>query len=77
VQKGPLWSLALTVPPSAGLPVEVTLNFQGPMVDAPLLQAFTNRMASMPSSASADAAKRFEQQVQQKIIADQQAQTML
>lgn len=78
VQKGPLWSLALTVPPSAGLsaPVEATLNFQGPMVDAPVLQAFTNRMASMRTSASADAVKRFEQQVQQQITANQQAQTM-
>jgi hypothetical protein len=78
LQKGPLWSLALTVPASASLsaPVEATVNFQGQVVDMQALQAFSTRMASMRASASADAEKRFEQQVQQKIIASQQAQTM-
>lgn len=76
LQKGPLWSLALTVPPTVRLsaPVEATLNFQGPMVDLPVLQAYTSRMASMRTSVSTDAL-RFEQQVQQKIIVSQQALT--
>jgi len=78
VQKGPLWALALTVPPNARLsaPVEATLNFQGPVVDLPVLHAYSNRMAAMRPSASNDTIKRFEQQVEQKIIANQQAQTM-
>lgn len=78
VGKGPLWALALTVPPNVRLsaPVEATLNFQGSVVDIPVLQAYSNRMASMRTSNSTDAVKIFEQQVQQKIISNQQAQTM-
>jgi hypothetical protein len=79
VQKGPLWALALIVPSNIRLaaPVEATLNFQGPMVDLPVLQAYSSRMASMrTSSTSNDAVIKFEQQVQQKITANQQAQTM-
>jgi hypothetical protein len=78
VQKGPLWSLALTVPHNVRLsaPVEASVNFQGPVVDLPVLQAYASKMASLRTSTSTDAVKRFEQQVQQKIIASQQAQTM-
>jgi hypothetical protein len=78
VQKGPLWALALTVPPNIRLaaPVEATLNFQGPVVDMPALQAYSSRMASMRTiSTSNDTVVKFEQQVQQEIIANQQAIT--
>jgi hypothetical protein len=78
VQKGPLWALALTVPQNARLaaPVEATVNFEGPMVDIPVLQAYSSRMASMRTTSTYnDAVVKFEQQVQQKIIANQQAIT--
>jgi hypothetical protein len=77
VQKGPIWSLALTVPPTARLaaPVEVTVNYEGPAADSSMLQAFAARVAATRLTVSADLTKRFAQQVQQQITVNQQAQT--
>ncbi len=77
LQKGPVWSLALSVAETARLtaPVEATVVYEGSAADRVALQTYVTRMAAARTTASNAVAQKLSAQVQEQITANQQTLT--